>query len=394
MSWSDVGQWRPVPFRQFILKVHSRCDLACTYCYVYQHADQGWRTQPRSMSGDVVARAAARMAQHVQAHDLAGIDVILHGGEPLLVGAQGLTHCVATVREAIRPETAVTFAMQTNGMLLDEAMLSVLDSPDPRRRVLVSVSLDGPAAVNDRRRVRADGTGSHATVARALRLLGRPEHRHLFGGVICVADPESDPVETFEGLLEFAPPQVDFLLPHANWANPPRLSPSARPIGAWLTTLFDHWYDAPRRQTRVRLFEELIHLILGGRSRTEQIGLSPAAMVVVNTDGSLEQVDTLRSAYAGAAETGMTVFANTFDEALAHPDVRSRQMGLAGLCRTCRDCPITSVCGGGHYAHRYHPQNGFENPSVYCADLAHLIMHVARRIQHDLERTQAEVPVA
>ena len=32
--------------RQFLLKVHSRCNLACDYCYVYQHADQSWRTRP------------------------------------------------------------------------------------------------------------------------------------------------------------------------------------------------------------------------------------------------------------------------------------------------------------------------------------------------------------
>ena len=33
----------PVPLRQFVLKVHSRCDLACDHCYVYQSADQSWR---------------------------------------------------------------------------------------------------------------------------------------------------------------------------------------------------------------------------------------------------------------------------------------------------------------------------------------------------------------
>ena len=34
---------QPIPFRQFILKVHSRCNLSCSYCYVYEMADQAWR---------------------------------------------------------------------------------------------------------------------------------------------------------------------------------------------------------------------------------------------------------------------------------------------------------------------------------------------------------------
>ena len=35
--------WRPTPFRQFIVKIHSRCDLACDHCYVYATPDQRWR---------------------------------------------------------------------------------------------------------------------------------------------------------------------------------------------------------------------------------------------------------------------------------------------------------------------------------------------------------------
>ena len=61
---------QPVPFRQFILKIHSRCNLSCSYCYVYQMADQGWRQLPNRMSDEVAAKAVERIAAHVTAHDL------------------------------------------------------------------------------------------------------------------------------------------------------------------------------------------------------------------------------------------------------------------------------------------------------------------------------------
>jgi uncharacterized protein len=77
---------RPAPFRQFILKVHSRCNLSCTYCYVYEMADQGWRSLPKRMSSGMANAAVERIAEHVKGHDLAHVDVILHGGEPLLAG--------------------------------------------------------------------------------------------------------------------------------------------------------------------------------------------------------------------------------------------------------------------------------------------------------------------
>ncbi|MFD0522883.1 hypothetical protein [Paractinoplanes durhamensis] len=54
----------------------------------------------------------------------------------------------------------------------------------------------------------------------------------------------------------------------------------------------------------MRLFESVIDLTLGGASRSEQVGLSPAALVVVESDGAIEQVDALKTAYPGRAPPG------------------------------------------------------------------------------------------
>jgi hypothetical protein len=75
---------------QFVLKVHSRCDLACDHCYVYESADQSWRGRPVAVAPDIVAQTAMRIAEHVKTHDLASVEVMLHGGEPLLAGDVGI----------------------------------------------------------------------------------------------------------------------------------------------------------------------------------------------------------------------------------------------------------------------------------------------------------------
>ncbi|MFD9255043.1 hypothetical protein, partial [Streptomyces bottropensis] len=60
---------RPLlPLRQFVLKMHSRCDLACDHCYVYEHADQSWRGRPRVMSDLVLRATAERVAEHAKTH--------------------------------------------------------------------------------------------------------------------------------------------------------------------------------------------------------------------------------------------------------------------------------------------------------------------------------------
>jgi uncharacterized protein len=380
--------WRPTPFRQFVLKVHSRCNLACDYCYVYRHADQGWRAQPTRMSVPTLTAAAERIATHARAHRLPSVQVVLHGGEPLLAGRGYLAGAVRLLRRVAAPDVDVVVGLQTNGTLLDPEFLAEFRAGGVR----VGVSVDGAAAGHDRHRRYASGTGSHAPVAAALRLLARPENRPIYAGLLCTVDPANDPVATYRALLDHDPPAVDFLLPHGNWSAPPpgrTPDPEQTPYADWLIAAFDEWYAEPVLPTRVRLFEEIIHLLLGGGSATEAVGLTPTSMVVVETDGSIEQSDMLKSAYPGAAVTGLHVARDPFDAALRLPSIAARQLGAAALGEECRRCPVRRVCGGGLYPHRYRAGTGFRNPSVYCADLYRLIGHIRARVAADVGRLAA-----
>ena len=87
---------------------------------------------------------------------------------------------------------------------------------------------------------------------------------------------------------------------------------------------------------------------------------------------------------------GSTCSATPLDAVAAHPGITARQQGLAGLCRTCRSCPVVTSCGGGLYTHRYRTGSGFANPSVYCPDLLKLISHVREATRP--QRTAARPP--
>jgi uncharacterized protein len=384
----DVGVllekgWRPTPFQQFILKIHSRCNLACDYCYVYEMADQSWRAQPMRMSPRTVDVIATRIAEHARVHGLRRVELILHGGEPLLAGADLIRHVVTAIRGAVDDGVETVFRLQTNGVLLDTEFLRLF----AELGILVGVSLDGDEAGHDRRRRHADGRGSHAAVVAGLARLASPDYRHLFSGLLATIDVRNDPIATYEALLYANPPAVDFLLPHGNWDNPPpghQIGVSPPVYGAWLIAVFDRWYHAPVQETRVRLFSEIIGLLFGRPSQSEDLGLSPVAAVVVETDGSIEQVDTLKSAYDGAAGTGLHLSRDAFDAALSLPSVAARQIGERALAPQCRSCEMLRVCGGGLYPHRYRSDNGFANPSVYCADLLYLIRHILDTLRADL----------
>jgi len=380
--------WAPLPFTEFIMKVHSRCDLSCDYCYMYEMADQSWRSQPRAMSPEIAELTARRIGDHARTHALEQITLILHGGEPLLAGQDLIRRLVTATRLAVGPDTTVDAAMQTNAVGLSHAYLSLFDELGVR----IGVSIDGDVQAHDRHRRFASGRGSYLAVVAALDRLRK--FPHLYSGLLATIDLRNDPVRTYEALADFDPPRMDFLLPHGTWARPPpgRVPDvTATPYADWLIAVFDHWYPRPR--SRIRLFEEIMRLVLGGASTTELIGLAPVRMVVIETDGSIAQEDTLRVAFDGAPATGLHVSRDSFDVALERPEIAARQIGERGLSPQCRACDIRRVCGGGLYSHRYRDGTGFANPSVYCPDLMALIGHIRDRMAADIQaRMQRKAP--
>jgi uncharacterized protein len=370
---------------QYVLKVHSRCDLACDHCYVYEHADQTWHAKPRVITPATAGMAATRIAQHAADRQLAHVSIILHGGEPLLLGKARMRALLGTLAALISQVSEMDLRIHTNGVQLDEQWCDLF----AEYGVQVGVSLDGDRAANDRHRRYADGRSSYSRVLAALTLLSQ-RYRRIYAGILCTVDLRNDPVAVYRALVEQQPPALDLLLPHATWERPPdRPAGHQTAYADWLMRVFECW-DNDGRSVPIRIFDSVLSASRGGPSFTEAIGTDPADLLVIDTDGAWEQPDSMKTAFDGAAATGMNVFDHPVSTVARHPAVRARQRGTGALCATCQACPVVQVCGGGLYAHRFRPtpgtsrlaegggtvlfdENEFDNPSAYCADLMALI---------------------
>jgi uncharacterized protein len=346
------------------------------------------------MSDAVVAQAATRIAQHAESHGRGSVRIVFHGGEPLLGGAKRLVDLSTAMREIFAGRTKAAFTVQTNGTLLDTEALELLLQAGIR----VGVSLDGGRADFNRHRLKHDGRPSYDDVQQALRRLSRPPFSRIYAGLLCTIDLNHDPIAVYESLLDHTPPMIDFLLPHANWTRPPPVPSNpgnAVPYATWLIEVFERWFTAPSPETRIRMFEGLISGVTGNPRRGDQVGALPPLDVVIETDGRIEQTDALKSAYPGAAATGLNIVDHSFDDAIRHPGIQARRVGIEGLSRTCQACEVVGLCGGGHYAHRYRSggtrptEADFRHPSVYCDDLLALIRHVRSRTLSSMARASA-----
>jgi uncharacterized protein len=342
------------------------------------------------MSPAVVKATAQRIAEHARRHNLDSVAIGLHGGEPLLAGPDRIAATAQAFRSAMDPDIRLKLGVQTNGALLSERMLDVLLDHD----IGVGVSLDGDRVANDRHRRNSRGDSSYDDVVRGIQLLTTSRYRQLFDGFLTVVDLHNDPVRTYESLAAFSPPSIDFLLPHATWAAPPPgkstpgggVDTSDTSYADWLNTAFDHWYGLGKSRINVRLFGSAIRQLLGRQGTSEQLGTGALSFLVIETNGAIEQVDSLKAAFEGASWTGLHVLRDELDVAFTHPGVVARQIGVQALSETCQNCRLRDACGGGLYPQRYRPGTGFLNPSVYCADLMSFLDHVSARMRADLAK--------
>ena len=151
----------------FLIKVASRCNLDCDYCYVYHHADQSWRKMPKTMSTEVRSAFAARLAEYAAETELKRAVIVFHGGEPLLAGVETIVGFANELRAAVGNNIFLDLAMQTNGLLLSQDALEALDAAN----ISVSLSLDGGREANDRHRVSRKGRSSYNRVMEAYQRL-------------------------------------------------------------------------------------------------------------------------------------------------------------------------------------------------------------------------------
>lgn len=228
----------PARITSFLVKIASRCNLACDYCYMYEHADQTWRNQPALMSVETSRQLAKRIGEYAQQASLSELLVVFHGGEPLLAGHDRIVETTRFIRDSVPASVQVDASLQTNGLLLSEVALDAFAKED----IGVSVSVDGPASAHDLHRL---DHGGNSTFQRTLDAIHRLQaYPQIYAGLISVIDPRVEPNTLFRFFKDIDPPRLDFLLPDSNHLTPPPGRDKEPDLYVrWLLTAFDLWFD-------------------------------------------------------------------------------------------------------------------------------------------------------
>jgi len=190
---------------QIILKIATRCNLNCSYCYVYNHEDTGFKFRPKFIDDHLYDNVLTRIEQYCVARSISNFLICFHGGEPTLVGLRRFGELVTRARRRL-DRCLGGVCLQTNGTLINDAWAKALRDLG----VGVSVSLDGPADIHDATRVHRRGGGSYAATARGIKTL---QDNGISPSVLCVVTPGADGATAYQHIRSLDVTSFDFLLP-------------------------------------------------------------------------------------------------------------------------------------------------------------------------------------
>lgn len=344
--------------------------------------DDSWADMPNFITQDTI-KAVSKELEELRANQQRPFAIVLHGGEPLLLGARRLEALLYALRTAIPEDYCIS--IQTNGMLISDKILNLCSE----FKTSISVSLDGPEITHDANRVGHHGEGTFHRVLKGIeKLKSHSDASFLFAGLLSVIDPNSNPHVIYDFFKSIGASNVDFLYRDGNHDKLPFGKNSFNSIeyGTWLASLLDI-YLADQTPIKIRILDDMIRLALGGIGIKEGIGITDFGIAVIDTDGTITKNDTLKSSYKGADRFlgNWNIHTHRLTELFSSSEFTEAHELQRPTSLICQACPELQICGGGMPLHRWKTGTEYANPSIYCNDQLHLI-HKVKTILFGLEK--------
>lgn len=345
--------------------VGAGCNLACTYCY---HSNIR-TSKMRIMSRKVLER----LIQEAMILNPKKIKFLWHGGEPLLAGLDFYRTAIELQKRwRVSEQQEIVNTIQTNATLINDEWTQFFKE----HNFQISTSIDGPAWLHDICRKNQVGRGSYKETIRGIEILKK--HGLKVGVVVTINRYNVHyPEIVYYSLLELGLTSFDLNIA-TDVPGMPSLAPHPQEAAAFLTRVFDIWFEMDDPSIYIRIFHNVIKALLGLPLGECSFSFNRCReYIACDEEGNLYTCG--RFLKEPVVYIGSCVSDHILD-LLSTPRVIALYDKVASIKEECKSCYWFKACGGGCAYQRW-LNGGFGSHFPQCEIRKALFEHVKRRIE-------------
>jgi uncharacterized protein len=357
-------QAQPVPcIDTVVLQPTPFCNIACRYCYLPSRSDTS------RMSLDTVRATFEAVFGSGWSHPY--LTVIWHAGEPLVMPIAYYDDAFEVIASLCPPGIQVRHAIQTNGMLIDDAWCAFFRRWD----VGVGVSIDGPKAIHDANRVTRKGRGTYDQTLAGIECLLRDDIPFHVISVLS-ARALTDPDAMLDFYRDHGIVDVCFNVEESEGEHVSELFAQASATEHFRQFLATFWRKS-RETASVRFLREidgmLTRILRPDEAAIENSQVEPFGMVNVDCHGNVSSFSPellgMKNAAYGDFIVG-NIHRDSLEAMRQSEAMRAMHRDIAAGVAACRaECPYFSVCGGGSPINKLTENGSFATTRTTFCDL-------------------------
>ena len=369
-----------------IKPVSFTCNLECDYCFYLPKGEEQGMLHKGIMSDEVLE---AFIERYIKDCPNDHVFFTWQGGEPLMAGRKFFEKAFA-LQSQFAEGKVIENAIQTNATLIDDAWCELFK----KHKVLLGVSIDGPAPLHDKYRKNKHHEGSHAQVMAGIELLKK--HQIPFNTLTCINESNyKHPLEVYNFLKEIGstfmqfsevvetnPENSDFDKIAPEYQVKPFTLP-AKAYGTFMGAIFKEWVAKDIGHIVVRQFETFISQVLGLGHHSCVFENCCPDNFVLEANGDIYEcdqavypkyrlaniLDIAKAASLKPIACEVNGAPTNHEEALCSLKplkASSLSAHKLNLCSDCKECKYLVLCNGGCIKHRIDLQGGI--PKTYFCD--------------------------
>ena len=337
------------PLTVMIKPVSGACNMRCAYCF---YADETAHREA-GCCPPMAFEALERVIRRTMLFAEQRATFVFQGGEPTLAGLSYFEQVVRLQRQNNPRQIAVNNVVQTNGLILQDALIDFF----VRERFLIGVSVDGCREIHDQNRLDAKGK---PTYDRVMDNIQRLKDAGAAYNILCVLTDE---------VARRADAVLDALIPHRYLQFIPCMDPidgasapalTADAYARFLARSFERYealfFAGP--PLSIRFFDNLVNMLCGHAPEScamcGHCGLAP----VIESDGSVYPCDF----YALDEWKLGNILEMPLRRILSGPKALQFVARSMDVPEECRQCLWYSLCRNGCYRER----DGQTHQSCHC----------------------------